>query len=259
MGKNKKKSQQKTAAASGNTNSSEALPPSTDNTSLFQDTKGGDQNLSGLEKLPGKARKEILRYLLHAERVRQPMMRLGIRKCHFETAILRVNRRLTTEAQAILYCENTTIRVHFYKQMLFPDSMLNHEVSFFHKGDMTKFEKHVVSIVIKPDEVSPLALTQRAGDKGVSDSIFVVLKQDLPKFARYLRIMDIANSIFYRFQFDVRCTHFGEALSPTDQKSILEPFKIVTGTKLVQTVSITGNVDKTLAESVTQSMTQKAQ
>ncbi|MCJ1327046.1 hypothetical protein MMC10_003712 [Thelotrema lepadinum] len=260
----KPKNQQKTAVASNHNNSLEALSQSLDNMSLFQDIKVDDpahdhQSMSGLEKLPGKARKEILRYLLHADRVRQPMMSLGIRKYHFETAILRVNHRLATEAQAVLYGENTIIRVQFYKQMLFPDSMLNHEVSFLHKGDMTKFEKYVVSIVIKPDELSPLAMPHVKKNVEVSDNTFIVLKQDLPKFTRYLRIMDIANSVFFNFKFVVRSTVFGEALSLSEQKSILEPFKMITGTKLVQTVSITGNVDKVLAASVTQAMTQKAQ
>ena len=85
--------------------------------SLFQDINGDnpdDQSMFRLERLPKKARKEIFRYLLHADCVRKPMMKPGIRKYHFETAILCISCRLSIEAQAILFGENTIIRVEMY-------------------------------------------------------------------------------------------------------------------------------------------------
>ena len=128
--------------------------------------------------------------------------------------------------------------------------MLKHEVAFLQNGDMSKFDMHVVDIDIRPDNMSPLT---------VKDNHFLLLKQDLLKFTRYLRIMEFSNSLSYHFKFNFRSTLFGQGLSLSKQTIILEPFKVLTGSKLIQTVTFTGRVDGTIAKDVVQAMTQKTQ
>ena len=250
--KGSKKSTQKAAVAS-NAAPSEALTHSIGNMSLTQDTQAShafDGNMSSSERLPVELRKEILRYLLLSDRVRQPLNKYGVRDYSFQPAVLRVNRRLSIEAKSILYGENAFVRVTFHRQPGGSDSMTNHEVAFLQNGNMSRFDKHVVSIDIRPDRLSPLR------DR---DNHFLLMKQDVPKFTRYLRIMDIGNPLFYHFKFEVCSTFSGGTLSLSDQKAIREPFKIVTGTELIQTVAITGNADETVVKNVSQATTQKCQ
>lgn len=269
MGKNKGK--KKAAAGSStvfSTAPAEALTLGIDTMSLFQDISSTDTvGMSELEKLPGKARKEILRYLLHADRVRKPINKYGQRNYAFQPAILRVSRRLSAEAKAILYGENIIIRVLMHRV---PDGfigMINHEVTFLKNGLKSAFEKHVVNIETKPDKrLCPLLHNETPhrnimNDEmmAIADNHFLLLKQDIPKFTRYLRIMDIANPYFWHYKFDFLPTFSGETLSLSDQKDILEPFKSLPGTKMVQTVAFTGTVDQTLMKEVSDAMTQKVQ
>ena len=249
MGKTEDESKQKPAGTTSSDNLAQYLGLLT----LLKDAEALNNDvgsMSGLEKLPEKARKEILRYLLLADRVKKPIDLLGIHHYAFQLAILRVNRRLSAEANAILYGENMMIKVSFHGQPAGSESMVNHEVAFFERGDISKFDKHVVSIDIEAGEFCWV--------KG-KENHFLLLKQDVPKFSRYLRIMDLANTMCYHFKFDVLSTYSGEALSVSDQKAILEPFKSNTGNITVQTVSMSGNADNTVASELSEVMTQNAQ
>src|SRR5690349_12942265 len=96
--------------------------------------------MSRLEQLTPAVRHRILRYLLVSENVRQPPNHLLVENYVFEVNVLRTNRATDKEDTAILYQENTFIKM--YNDFVDAEkSMDNHEIPFFKlKG---KFEHHV--------------------------------------------------------------------------------------------------------------------
>ncbi|KAF2872325.1 hypothetical protein BDV95DRAFT_380659 [Massariosphaeria phaeospora] len=113
-----------------------------------------------------------------------------------------------------------------------------------------KFRHHVAEVAIDLDK-----WTKEYGGK--RPHVFLMLLDDMPKLARLLRIMDLANFLCFHFKFTLRQPRL--ALSPPNsavQKKLLLPFEQVRGTAAVQTVSIVGPVDAALSAHVKQAMTQ---
>ena len=71
------------------------------------------------------------------------------------------------------------MRIHHANE----EAMRNHEVSWIANGDLSKMRKHTLDVEIKNDELSP---HRQLGEPTYR---FLILKQDLAKFLRYLRIM----------------------------------------------------------------------
>lgn len=74
-------------------------------------SQDGTTSPSAMEKLPLELRRQIYHELLKAENVRQPPNKHLVRDYRFETAILRVNKRLHGEAYDVLYGGNTFVVV----------------------------------------------------------------------------------------------------------------------------------------------------
>jgi hypothetical protein len=202
--------------------------------------------MSHLELLPQRLRKEILRYLLMSERVRQSPDRLLIEHYGFQTSLLRVSRTIAADASAVLYGENTFAKGHWYFSQA-STSMLNHEVPFYQSA--ATFNNHVVDITIKT--TNPQFRSQ-----DLNLFTFIILTADIPKLARLLRILDFANFMGFHFDFAFRHSPTG-APQLAQAQQILLPFEQVRGGALIQKVSITGPVDTLLAARVKQIMTQK--
>jgi len=69
-----------------------------------------DINMSRLEQLPQGIRRDIFRYLLRSDRVRQEPDHLLVEHYIFEVNILRASRGIKSDAMAVLYGENTFVK-----------------------------------------------------------------------------------------------------------------------------------------------------
>ena len=125
--------------------------------------------------------------------------------------------------------------------------MTNHELPFFKQ--VKSFKRHMLDLTITQDAA-------RQNPKHSKLVKFLLLSDDIPKFARLLRILDLANFMGFHFSFAFRQATSSE-LQPAHTKQILLPFKQVTGVAIIQEVTITGPVDPSLAARVKRAMTQK--
>jgi hypothetical protein len=190
--------------------------------------------MANFQQLPRCIRLEILRYLLLADRVRQPPNHLLVKHYIFEVKALRVSALFNKDGKQILYGENRFVKVQdvFANFKMSPqeeksmeDAMHNHEVPFFRpKG---KFDNHVAEVTAKPHDMN-----QRRMAAGPKKS-FLVLLQDMPKYTRLLRLMDLAN--FMGFCIDFKLHQHALMSMPlpiADQEKLLIPFERVRGTAL---------------------------
>ncbi|KAF2121069.1 hypothetical protein BDV96DRAFT_203189 [Lophiotrema nucula] len=201
--------------------------------------------MSTLEQLPQALRRRIFRYLLVSDSVRQPHNHLLVEHYSFEVNLLRVNKAVNKDAADILYTENVFVKLDWSWDENFK-AMYNHEVPFFKLSK--SFDHHFAEIIIK----------FKIGKNGGSPCL--LLLDDIPKLARLLRILDLANFMGFDFIFNLRQPL--KALLPlnvTQQEQLLAPFERVRGTGFVQKVSIKGPVDMSLAQRVQGTMTQKVQ
>ena len=208
--------------------------------------------MSRLEQLPPAVRRKILGYLLIAEHVRQPPNHLLVENYAFEVNVLRVNRAINKEATAILYQENTFIKVHNY-YLEAEKTMSNHEVPFFKlKG---KFQHHVAEIAVKFD---PMNKRLSSAMKSKKATTFLLMLADIPKYTRLLRLLDLANFMGYQFDFKLHQPPFATSpLSIMSQVELLFPFEQVRGAALIQNVSFSGSFDPAILKRVKQAMTTK--
>lgn len=207
---------------------------------------------SRLEKLPTRARKMIWQHLLAADFVRQPVGQYLIEHYKFETKVLLVNKAIYAEASGTL-SKNVFAKVHWQNHDGVT-TMLNHEVPLFKLTGDKAFNNHSVDITIKPNSAR---LRAAAPAEGVPPCL--MLAQDIPKLARVLQILDMANSAEFSFEFkfrDVTGTSTHDEITARTS-SLLLPFEKVRGVKAVQKVLITGPVDAAIAIRVRKAMTQK--
>jgi hypothetical protein len=205
--------------------------------------------MSPLERLPVFVRKEILRYLLLADRVRLPPNHLMIEHYSFEVVVLRLSRTISADATAVLYEENKFIKVDDYFCQA-EDAMLNHETPFF-ALKKKPFRQHVATITWKPSSVREHLQTSKG------KMTVLILLQDIPKFTRLLRVLDLANFMGYEFNFALHQPPTASStLALKDQERLLLPFERVRGGGLQQKVTFTGGFDTTLTNRVKEAMTQ---
>ncbi|CAO2655317.1 Nn.00g103810.m01.CDS01 [Neocucurbitaria sp. VM-36] len=208
--------------------------------------------MSRLEQLPQVLRRKILGYLLISGHVRQPPNHLLVEHYVFEVNILRTNQAINGEALAVLYQENTFIKV--YNDFVDAETaMRNHEVPFFKLK--SKFEHHVAEVSINLDPMnkrlpSSMRLKQPA-------PVLLVLA-DMPKYTRLLRLLDFANFMAYKFDFKIHLPpYMSSPLSTKDQTNLLVPFEQVRGVAMTQKVSFSGAFEPTIVKRVKQAMTSK--
>tara|TARA_R110002003_G_scaffold109_12_gene9226 strand:- start:12628 stop:14235 length:1608 start_codon:yes stop_codon:yes gene_type:complete len=215
--------------------------------------------MATLQQLPRRIRLEILRYLLLADRVRQPPNHLLVEHYIFEVKALRVSALFNNDGKEILYGENRFVKVQdvFANFKMSPqeeksmeDAMYNHEVPFFRTK--SKFDYHVAEVTAKPHDMN-----QRRMAAGPKKS-FLVLLQDMPKYTRLLRLMDLANFMGFCFDFKLRQHALMSMPLPIlDQEKLLIPFERVRGTAFRQEVTFSGKFDPQIEARVKQAMTQQ--
>ncbi|KAH7083789.1 hypothetical protein FB567DRAFT_594305 [Paraphoma chrysanthemicola] len=215
--------------------------------------------MTTFQQLSQGIRREILRYLLLADRVRQPPNHYLVEHYVFEVNILRVNRSLNEDGKIILYRDNRFVKVNSVfanfkmspeEEKTMEDAMTNHEVPFFRIKD--DFNYHVAEITTKPHDMNQRRLA--AGPK----KSFLLLSQDISKYTRLLRLMDLANFMGLCIDFKLRHHPLMTApLSVSEQESLLAPFERVRGTAFRQEVRFSGDVDPQIEAKVKQAMTQQ--
>ncbi|KAF2024807.1 hypothetical protein EK21DRAFT_117439 [Setomelanomma holmii] len=186
--------------------------------------------MSRLENLPHIVRYEILRYLLLADRVRQPPNHLLVEHYVFQVNILRVSRSMREDSTAILYGENTFVQVNNH----FTDaekSMRNHEVPFF----LAKrpFKHHAAQVTVAFDPMNKRmpssvkmkkSLTSRAFDVAILNRVKTAMTQKVS----WLRggaweIHDIAVSIKRKGDWAFRLKNADMALAKyEDSRTFLD-------------------------------------
>jgi hypothetical protein len=83
--------------------------------------------MSHLEHLEQHLRRKILGYLLVSDHVRQPPDQYLVEGYKFQVSVLRVNRAINRDATAVLYTQNTFVKLHWTMTQTY-DAMTNHEV-----------------------------------------------------------------------------------------------------------------------------------
>jgi hypothetical protein len=202
--------------------------------------------MSQLGLLPQHLRKEIFKYLLSSDRVRQLPNRFLVEHYKFETNILRVSRTIGEDASAVLYGDNGFAKVHWSFNQAY-DSMTNHEVPYF--SLVQPFKQHILELSIEQEEV-------RQRSKDAKPVTFLLLSGDMPKFARLLRILDLANFMGLHFDFAFRQPPLN-ARQLVHEQQALQSFEQIKGGAFIQNVDITGAMDTSLAARIKQAMTQK--
>lgn len=200
--------------------------------------------MSSFKKLPKDVRREIFRYLLVSDRVRQAPNAFLVEEYEFEVNLLRTNKAISKEASKILYQENAFVKIHDH----FADiekTMVNHEVPFIKLNG--GFEHHVAEITVNIDPENAMMPKESRLENPVS---FLLLLVDIPKYTRVLRLLDLANYMTYNFDFKL-C----QPLSTPSQEKLLRPFEQVRGVSLVQQVSFSGAFDPAIVKPVKQIMT----
>ncbi|KAI4906528.1 hypothetical protein J4E90_010421 [Alternaria incomplexa] len=205
--------------------------------------------MSRLEALPQHLLRDILRYLLLSDRVRGPPNRYLIEDYDFQVAILRTNKAINQEAANIFYQDNKWIKFRNGYGDPMETALINHETPYFKLKTM-KFENHVAEVDVKPNVISLPVY-------GGKTTTGLLLLQDIPKFARVLRIVDFANFFGYNIKFALHTPPGGVGnLSKEDQERLLLPMEQVKGVAFRQQVTFTSTFDATLVQRVKQTMTQ---
>lgn len=200
------------------------------------------------ERLPQVVQSEILRYALVAERVRQPPNKFLVEHYAFEASVLRLNSTISKEALQVMYTENAFVKVDWFFNQA-PAALTNHEVPFF-KLDRP-LAHHIAEITI----ISDMARTHLQTKEAYT---FLLVLEDMPKFTRLLRILDLSNFMGFHFSFKL-CQPPLHSSKPAlfEQEKMLLPFECVRGGAMVQQVSMIGPFDAALKTRVKQAMTQK--
>lgn len=198
--------------------------------------------LSGFEKLPQELRDEIYGYLLVSTEVKEALT------YRFHTAILATNRRISEEAQEVLFRQNTFIVVSTNWSFLAP-FMKFEGVAMISNHGVKTITQHHLSVIV--DITGIQSLQRTLVDE--MDS-FLIVAEDLPLFTRYLGMMNLvhgATSGGFRVKLEVRATKLGNR-RPALQKRLLEPFKDVRGAYL--TATLEGEVDPAYRAEVLRAM-----
>jgi hypothetical protein len=205
-----------------------------------------------LDQLPQAALRRILKYLLVAEHVRQPPNHLLVENYAFQVNVLRVNKAINKEGTVVLYMENAFIKV----QSDFIDaekSMHNHEVPFFKLK--RKFEHHVADVTIKFDPMNKRLIDTMQSKRPVR---FLLLLEDLTKYTRLLRLLDLANFMSYQFDFKLHQPPLNSTGILVElQRKLMMPFKVLRGSAMNQIVTFDASINKAIVRRVKQAMTQK--
>lgn len=174
--------------------------------------------MSRLEALPQHLLRDILRYLLLSDRVRGPPNRYLIEDYDFQVAILCTNKAINQEAAHIFYQDNKWIKFRNGYGDPMETALINHETPYFKLTTM-KFENHVAQVDVNPNVIS-------LPTYGGKTTTGLLLLQDIPKFARVLRIVDFANFFGYNIKFALHTPPGGVGnLSKEDQERLLLPME----------------------------------
>ena len=183
------------------------------------------------EGLPIELRRKIYSHLLISDKVRQPPNEHLIRYYRFDTAILCVNKKIHLEALDMLYNENTFITVSCDWDQIFI-VMKNHEVAVLCEKPklVARFKKNIMRLHIKFSWSQKWKATQSGPTNKKNGNVlesFLILADELPKFTRMIRIMNMTNGgdrQNTKYLFRMEPTSAG-APSLSLQKRLLEPFR----------------------------------
>lgn len=205
--------------------------------------------MARLDELPEALRRKIFRHLLTADQVRQPPNHFMIEHYNFEVSLMRVNRLIKADAEAILYGENKFVKLSWHFGQCH-EAMDNHEVPFFRKK-VENFNHHFAEITVttNPGRVRTLG-------GSFTLNVSVLLLEDMPKLARAMRIIDLANFMCYNFKFSLSKP---VPVPIGEQQALLLPFQQVRGTAILQNVAFTGPFDADITARVKEPMTQQVQ
>jgi hypothetical protein len=173
--------------------------------------------MSRLEALQQHVLRDILCYLLLSDRVRGPPNRYLVEDYDFQVAILRTNKAINKEATSIFHVDNKWVKLHNGYGTMIETALINHETPYF-KLKMKKFDNHVAEVHVNPN------FTRRSLFGGKTTTGLLLL-QDMPKFARVLRILDFANFLGYNFKFALHQPPGGGNLNREDQEKLLLPME----------------------------------
>ncbi|OAL53532.1 hypothetical protein IQ07DRAFT_640588 [Pyrenochaeta sp. DS3sAY3a] len=214
--------------------------------------------MSQLEMAPQPVIREILRNLLLAPRVVQPPNHLFIEHYDFEVDVRLVSTTIKRHADAVLYGENQFVKlICNFKDI--KRAMYNHEVPFFNLPDTRGARRGAFAYPTAEVTVSISTFNQRMKSFRLKKPLqFLILLEDMPKFTRILRILDLANFMGYEFQFNLPRPHLPAVMLSVDkQAELLAPFEQLRGGAMVQRVAFTGAFDQELVKNVREVMTQK--
>lgn len=191
----------------------------------------GTPTSATLEGLPIELRRKIYSHLLISNKVRQPPNEHLICYYRFETAILRVNKKIHLEASHMLYNENTFITVSCDWGMILT-VMKNHEVAILCDKPklVARFKKNIMRVHIKFSWSRTWKASQNEPTTKQSGNVlesFLILADELPNFTRMLHIMNMTNGgdrQKSKYLFRMESTSTGTP-SLSLQKSLLEPFR----------------------------------
>lgn len=213
--------------------------------------------MSQLETFPDRVIREILRNLLLSRRVVQPPNHLFVEHYDFDVDIRLVSKTIKDHADAVLYGENQFVKVICnFKDI--QRAMYNHEVPFFNlpntRARRGAFAYHAAEVTVSISTVNYRLKAQRLA----KPVLFLILLEDMPKFTRILRILDLANFMGYEFHFNLRRPRLPALiLSLSEQAALLAPFEQLRGGAMLQRVAFTGAFDNELVQKVREVMTQK--
>ncbi|KAH7122647.1 hypothetical protein B0J11DRAFT_608133 [Dendryphion nanum] len=203
--------------------------------------------MSSITALPLIIRVKIWRYLLVSNSVREPPNQYLVKHYAFQVNILCLSHQIGNEAKHVLFAENVWVKVHWDLKQA-STLMTNHEVPFFklpYKD--TGFIHHALD----------LKITHVVEHQSCKKFTFLLLGDDIPLFARALRIFDVANFVGYKFEFTFPHGPSIDGLSGSDiEKKLLSPFELVRGTAFCQKVAISGAIDAAFARQIQDAMTQ---